>query len=410
MLNQVTMSFEGSLLFIAARRDHGLPPGVEHDARARSSTTCVLAPMMLDAGVIEAAGFRRISSWSLWIGVPMMVTSGLLLFFMQWKTVVRAFSTHRRRSSRSARRGERSDGADRGARLVVHGRAAWCSAPPRSASGTVCSTSTWWMGVIAVLAHVLAGGRGRRAPTGETDITPIGPLRKITQLTFGAIAPGNITTNLMTANITAGAVSARRRPAHRPQERLPARRQPAPAVPRPVLRRARRRARGGAGVLHPDPERRRCWAPSKWPAPAAQVWRGVAELLAKGVGSLHPTARIGLLVGALVGIVLPLLEMAFPKHEEVHPVGHRASGSRSRSTASTRSRCSSARALALWLSQGASPKIARGVHGAGGLGNHRRREPDGRGDRAADRGGRVGIRSEVRSKRADPSPSPLPPR
>src|SRR5205823_14403205 len=47
---------------------------------------------------------------------------------------------------------------------------------------------------------------GARA-TGETDITPVGPLSKITQLSFGAISPGNITTNLMTANISAGSVS-----------------------------------------------------------------------------------------------------------------------------------------------------------------------------------------------------------
>ena len=37
--------------------------------------------MTVRTGVIEAPSFRKISSWSLWIGVPMMVTSGLLLFF-----------------------------------------------------------------------------------------------------------------------------------------------------------------------------------------------------------------------------------------------------------------------------------------------------------------------------------------
>src|SRR5213592_4469158 len=76
-------------------RDHGLPPGLELDAR-HGINYAVLAPIMMNAGVIPLTGggaFRRISTWSLWIGVPMMVTSGLLLFFIQWKTVVRAFST-----------------------------------------------------------------------------------------------------------------------------------------------------------------------------------------------------------------------------------------------------------------------------------------------------------------------------
>jgi uncharacterized oligopeptide transporter (OPT) family protein len=92
MLNQVTMSIEGSLLFVAGgalisfRQAWSMLLGA-------TINYVVLAPMMLNAGVIEAASFRRISAWSLWIGVPMMVTSGLLLFFMNWKTVVRAFST-----------------------------------------------------------------------------------------------------------------------------------------------------------------------------------------------------------------------------------------------------------------------------------------------------------------------------
>jgi len=49
------------------------------------------------------------------------------------------------------------------------------------------------------------------------------------------------------------------------------------------------------------------------------VWRGVAELLAKGVGSLHPTARMGIAVGGTLGIILPLLEMALPRWKKFIP-------------------------------------------------------------------------------------------
>ncbi len=38
--------------------------------------------------------------------------------------------------------------------------------------------------------------------TGLTSITPIGAMGKLTQLTFGVLAPGNKTVNLMTAGIT----------------------------------------------------------------------------------------------------------------------------------------------------------------------------------------------------------------
>ena len=91
-LQQLTLSFEGSLLFVGAGAIMGFRQAWSLVLGAVVNYA-VLAPIMLGAGVIETASFRKISSWSLWIGVPMMVTSGLLLFFLQWKTVVRAFGT-----------------------------------------------------------------------------------------------------------------------------------------------------------------------------------------------------------------------------------------------------------------------------------------------------------------------------
>ena len=43
--------------------------------------------------------------------------------------------------------------------------------------------------------------------TALTSITPTGALGKLTQLTYGVLAPGNITTNLATAGITAEVAS-----------------------------------------------------------------------------------------------------------------------------------------------------------------------------------------------------------
>ena len=47
--------------------------------------------------------------------------------------------------------------------------------------------------------------RGGGAGGAEIGINPIGALGKVTQLTYGALAPGNIPANLMTAGVTAGA-------------------------------------------------------------------------------------------------------------------------------------------------------------------------------------------------------------
>src|SRR5439155_25488712 len=91
-LNPVPLSFVGALLFVAS--------GALISFRQAWSMLLgavvnygFLAPHFLATGDITEPSFRRISAWSLWIGVPMMVTSGLLLFFMNWRSVVRAFST-----------------------------------------------------------------------------------------------------------------------------------------------------------------------------------------------------------------------------------------------------------------------------------------------------------------------------
>jgi OPT family oligopeptide transporter len=176
---------------------------------------------------------------------------------------------------------------------------------------------TWWMGVIAVLATFLLVVVAARA-TGETDITPVGPLSKITQLTFGAIKPGDVTVNLMTANISAGATS-------HAGDLLTDLKSGylLGANPRQQFFAQFFGVLAGGLIVVPvyfilikDVS---MLGTEKWPAPAALVWRGVAELLSKGVGSLHPTARIGLAVGGALGIILPVLEMLFPKHKKFIP-------------------------------------------------------------------------------------------
>jgi uncharacterized oligopeptide transporter (OPT) family protein len=312
-LNQVTMSIEGSLLFIAVGAIISFRQAWSMLLGAFINYV-ILAPHFLRTGVIEVPSFRMISRWSLWIGVPMMVTSGLLLFFMNWKTVVRAFGT-------IAAFLKRRPGDDPMDRIEVPG--SWFLGG-FAVLGTVVVILghalfhiTWWMGAIAVLATFLLVLVAARA-TGETDITPVGPLSKITQLTFGALKPGDIPVNLMTANITSGATSAA-------GDLLT-------DLKSGYLLGAQPRQQfwaqfwgvvaGGAIVvpiyliLIPDVN---LLGTERWPAPAALVWRGVAELLAKGVGALHPTARIGLAIGGTLGIILPLLEMKFPKQRKFIP-------------------------------------------------------------------------------------------
>ena len=312
-LNQVTMSIEGSLLFVAVGAIISFRQAWSMLLGAMINYL-VLAPHFLRQGVIEAPSFRKISTWSLWIGVPMMVTSGLLLFFLNWKTVVRAFGTIGAFLKRKA-------GVDPMDRIEVPG--SWFLAGFAVLGTAVVILGhmlfhiTWWMGAIATLATFLLVLVAARA-TGETDITPVGPLSKITQLTFGAIKPGDVTVNLMTANVTAGATAAA-------GDLLTDLKSGylLGANPRQQFYAQLFGVLAGAAisvpiffVLIPNAD---VLGTERWPAPAALVWRGVAELLAKGVGALHPTARWGLAIGATLGILLPLLELKFPKARKFIP-------------------------------------------------------------------------------------------
>jgi uncharacterized oligopeptide transporter (OPT) family protein len=51
----------------------------------------------------------------------------------------------------------------------------------------------------------------------------------------------------------------------------------------------------------------------KYPMPAARIWVAVARALTGGLSSLPPSVLIAVLIGAALGVLLPLLERAFPR-------------------------------------------------------------------------------------------------
>ena len=261
-------------------------------------------------------GFRSIMQWSVWCGASIMVTSGLFAFALQWKTVVRAFGGitnifHKRKET----------AADPLAHIEVP--ASWFLTGTAFASlGCIlvlhyAFQTTWWMGLVAVaLTFVLAIVAARA--TGESDITPIGAMGKITQLTFGVLAPSNMTTNLMTASVTAGAAGSTADLlvdlksgyllGANPRQQFLAQFFGIFAGTLVVV--------PAFYILVPDAS---VLGSDQWPAPSAQVWAAVAKLLSNGLESLHPAARMGMIAGGLVGIVIPLIELAMPKHRKYIP-------------------------------------------------------------------------------------------
>ena len=272
-----------------------------------------LAPLIYEGGAIRELGYKGIVAWSLWGGTAVMLTSGLMAFAFQWRTIGRAFSGVARIFNPRQRAG-RDKGPEGLQEIEVPG--SWFLLGTATATAGVVAIQVisfsihWWMGILSVLMTFLLALVACRA-TGETDITPIGAMGKITQLFFGMAAPGNIIANLMTASATAGAAASSADLltdlksgyllGANPRKQFLAQFLGiftgalviVPAfyliVPTP-------------GVLGSD----------TFPAPAAQVWKAVAELLAHGLSSLDLTERWAMFCGGWIGILIPVLERTLP--------------------------------------------------------------------------------------------------
>jgi putative OPT family oligopeptide transporter len=313
-LAQWTISFEMSAIMVAAGAIIGIRTAWSMLLGAIVNYG-VLAPRMYELGAIQKLGYRGIVAWSLWGGASLMVTSGLLAFAFQWRTIGRAFSGLANVFGGRPSVGTRDPRLEAMDKVEVPG--SWFLLGLAVATAGVVTimvvsfSIAWWMGLISVLMTFFLAVVACRA-TGETDITPIGAMGKIVQLTYGILAPANMTTNLMTACVTAGAASSSADLltdlksgyllGANPRKQFLA--QFFGIFPGAiVITTAFYLLVPTADVLGSD----------KFPAPAAQVWKGVAELLANGLSSLHITARWALAIGGLLGLLIPTLEKLFPK-------------------------------------------------------------------------------------------------
>ncbi|MFB3908614.1 MAG: OPT family oligopeptide transporter [Candidatus Eisenbacteria bacterium] len=277
----------------------------------------VFIPILQGQGIVTGSGYRDLVQWSLWGGTACMVTSGILSFALQWRSAVRAFSS----IGRMFAGGSRKSAADPMeaietpgswfviGQLVGFAGLAWL--------GHVTFGMPIWETALAVLLSFALALVACRV-TGETDTTPVGAMGKITQLTFGAVHPGNVNVNLMSANITAACAggSADLLTDLKSGYLLG-------ANPRkqflaqfagifigtliPVL---------VFNILVPNSS---VLGGDQFPAPAAQTWRAVAEALSKGLRALGPVKTWSIVIGGLVGIALPLLSRAFPSKAKYIP-------------------------------------------------------------------------------------------
>ena len=276
---------------------------------------CILAPWMIARGDIEGAvadgvvhfGFRRITVWGLWGGVAMMTTASLLAFFAKPQILVSAFS-----GLFSRNQADRQSDVLRDIELPMR---VFVLGIPVVGAVVVYLAHTFfgvevWQGIVAIpliFVFTLIGVNS----TALTSITPTGALGKLTQLTYGVLAPRNITTNIATASITAEVASN--------ASNLLMDIKPGYMLGGKPRQQALGHVLGiaaGAVVsvpvfylvfLHSGPQQ---LITDQYPMPAATIWRAVAELLTQGISNLKLSAQWAALVGAALGLALEGLRVA----------------------------------------------------------------------------------------------------
>jgi OPT family oligopeptide transporter len=275
----------------------------------------IFAPVLQHRGVIEGSGYATIVQWTLWGGVACMVTSSLLSFALQWRTALRAFADlglmwrDRRAAGDPLAEIETPTSWFVWGQITGFAGLAWL--------GHVTFGMPYWQTAVAVLLSFALALVACRV-TGETDTTPVGAMGKITQLAFGAMSPGNMKVNLMSAAVTAASASSSADlltdlksgyllGAH-PRRQFIA--QFAGIFVGTLVSVLSFR------LLVPDAS---ALGTDQFPAPAAQTWRAVALALSHGIGALGPVKTWSFLLGGLVGILLTLLPLVFPKHQHLLP-------------------------------------------------------------------------------------------
>jgi uncharacterized oligopeptide transporter (OPT) family protein len=271
----------------------------------------VLAPAMVERGVISAVSYKAIAGYAVWPGAAILVASGLTSFALDWRSVARAFTGMARAFGWG-----RSDEPEHPIEAVEC--PGWwfpvgllVLAPIVVILMARLFAIPLWAGILAVPLAVVMGFVAARV-TGETDVTPTKALGPVTQLIYGGVTPGNLSGNIMAANVTGGiGLHAADLLTTLKTGWLLG------GSPRAQFFGQLIGVLVGAIVIVPafnlvipDPT---VLGTDEWPAPSCLVWAGVSQAFADGLSALKPEAKQAIVVGLLLGAVLALLEKFAPK-------------------------------------------------------------------------------------------------
>ncbi|MFN7570418.1 MAG: OPT/YSL family transporter, partial [Betaproteobacteria bacterium] len=308
----VGMRVSLSMLAASALLYFGLAPWLQSlDAAGAGTAGYVVSLPAVGGGAL----FHPVR-WALWGGTAIMVFYSLTALALQWETLGRSFTLRRRRAAPRA-------GDDIEAKMAaIEVPTSWLVAGlvpiglALVAIQFVAFGIAWWAGLIAVALPAVLALVACRA-TGETDTTPIGAMGKVMQLTFALISPpaavgvqASITHNLMSAGVAANAASSA-------ADLLTDLKSGYLLGANPRQQFLAQFAGIFFGTLAIVP----AWylmvptieALEKYPLPATQTWVAVARVLTGGLDSLPLTAKIAVLIGAALGVLLPIVEKLRPR-------------------------------------------------------------------------------------------------
>ena len=316
--SDVGLVFEHSLLLIGAGVFVGLRIAIWM-LIGGLFTGFELAPIGLEAPWTAALG-RSVAALSrpgaagvelgIWLGAPLLIGYALIALVGNWRAFARTFGAHRAPGG--------GDAAS--AAIEIPLSWFWCGFALCGGAAVVLGRALFAipapLGCLAVATSLVFGMVAARI-TGETDINPGGAMGKLTQLGFGILRPQHPSTNLMTAAMThASSVAAADLLNDLKSGYLLG------ADPRRqfVAQLAGIAAGTAASVLAyflliPDASALTggSGGAPQFAAPAAHLFRAIAELLQYGLASLHPLHRTLVVAGAITGLAIAGLERLVPR-------------------------------------------------------------------------------------------------
>lgn len=260
----------------------------------------------------------------LWLGVSIMLAYGILQFFTQWRTILRAFSGF---GSKAAE----DDTPELVKQTEVPGSWFVIGTAISGAAAILLAWSAFGIplhfGALAVGLTFFLSMVAARA-TGESDITPVGAMGKIMQLTFGTLMPQSANANLMSASITANAAGSAADLLNdlksgyllgaNPRRQFIAQIWGiAAGTAATVL--GFRLLVPNASVMTGELADGTTVTPD-FPAPAAQAWKAISEVMTGGgLDAMHPMHREMIMWGLALGTAFLALELLLPKHRSWLP-------------------------------------------------------------------------------------------